>query len=52
MLMSDCNARMTPLKGHPGQHAYTVLFRILSRSLTSVSIFSLSADTLVYLSQW
>ncbi len=29
-----------PQEGHPGQHAYTFLIRILSSSLTSVSIFS------------
>jgi hypothetical protein len=35
MFMFGCSALMTP-EGHPGQHAYTVVIRILSTSLTSV----------------
>jgi hypothetical protein len=31
---------MTPPEGHLGQHAYTFVIRILSTSLTCVSIFS------------
>jgi hypothetical protein len=40
ILMSDWRAIMTPPEGHPGQHVYTFLIRILSTSLSSVSIFS------------
>jgi hypothetical protein len=40
ILMSGWRAIMTPPEGHPGQHAYTFLIRILSTSLSSVSIFS------------
>ncbi len=49
MLMSDWRAIMTPPEGHPGQHAYTFL---IHRRLPSQFQFSLSAVTLVYLSQW
>ncbi len=38
--MSDWRAPMTPQNATPGQLAYTFLFRILSTSLISVSIFS------------
>jgi hypothetical protein len=37
---------MTPPEGHPGQHAYTFVIRILSTSLASVSSFSMSAAAL------
>jgi hypothetical protein len=44
---------MTPQKGHPGQHAYTFLIRILSTSLSPQIQFSLSAVTLgIYLGEY
>jgi hypothetical protein len=52
MFMSDWSALMNPrTEGHPGQHAYTFVIRILSTSLTSVSIFSVSRYSW-YLSRW
>ncbi len=47
---------MTPPEGHPGQHAYIFLIRILSMSLTSVSIFSVCcysrSVTAIYPAAW
>jgi hypothetical protein len=40
ILMFDWRAIMTPPEGHPGEHAYTFLIRILSTFLSSVSISS------------
>ncbi len=48
--MSDWRAIMTPPEGHPGQHAYTFLIRILSSSLSSVSIFSVCCFSSVSIS--
>ncbi len=42
---------MTPLKGPPGHHAYTFVIRILSTSLTTVSVFSVCCCSR-YLSVW
>ncbi len=39
-----------PPEGHPGQHAYTFLIRILSTSLSSVSIFSVCCSSSVSIS--
>ncbi len=44
MYMFDWSALMTPQKATvPGQHAYTLVISIQSKSLTSVSIFSAAA---------
>jgi hypothetical protein len=50
MLISDWRAIMSPPEGHPGQHAYTFLIRILSTSLISVSIFSVCCYSSVSIS--
>jgi hypothetical protein len=53
MFLSDWSDLMTPPEGHPGQHAYTFMIRILSTSasLTSISIFSVCCYSR-YLSHW